>query len=125
MERGWKIVLAFIAGAIWGELSSDPTDAIFFRNFSQLSGEQALFYWYFLTASFYLVLFIAAYIVAKTGIVSPENFVYVMMALVVGGFFLTWETMNRQVDARVLIVTLGIPLTVSLGLLTGLRSEVD
>jgi hypothetical protein len=82
MDRRWKLVLAFIAGTVFAEIAADPSDYIFFQLREKLTAEQSVMAWYFLTAAFYAALFAAAYMLASTRLISPENFVYAMMALV-------------------------------------------
>ncbi|MEM4301543.1 MAG: hypothetical protein QXD61_06140 [Candidatus Caldarchaeum sp.] len=126
MRRAWKILLAFIGGTVFAELGSDPTDYIFFQLRDRLTSEQAAAMWYFLTASFYAVLFIAAYLLARTRVIKPHHMVYVMAGLTVFGFALSWRVLSTEgVAADRLVFILGIPLVVSLAILKGLKEEVD
>jgi len=126
MDRRWKLVMAFIAGTVFAEIAADPSDYIFFQLRERLTAEQSVAVWYFLTAAFYAALFAAAYMVASTRLISPENFVYVMMALVVFGVYLSFKTLTVQgVEASHLIPLLGIPFAVAMGILWRLRKAVD
>jgi hypothetical protein len=39
MRRGWKTVLTFISGMVFGELSSDFTDFIYFTYYKDVNSE--------------------------------------------------------------------------------------
>jgi hypothetical protein len=126
MDRRWKLVLAFIAGTVFAEIAADPSDYIFFQLREKLTAEQSVMAWYFLTAAFYTALFAAAYMLASTRLISPENFVYAMMALVVFGVYLSYKTLTAQgVQPSHLIPLLGIPFAVAMGMLWRLRKAVD
>jgi len=126
MDRRWKLVLAFIAGTVFAEIAADPTDYLFFQLREKLTAEQSVMAWYFLTATFYAALFAAAYMLASTRLISPENFVYAMMALVAFGVYLSFKTLTAQgVETSHLIPLLGIPFAVAMGILWRLRKAVD
>jgi len=126
MERRWKLVLAFIGGTVFAELAADPTDYLFFQLRQQLTAEQGVLVWYFLTAGFYTALFIAAYAVASARIVTPETFIYVMMALVAFGGYMSWRILASQgVHPEFLAIVLGIPLIVAMGMLWRLRQALE
>jgi len=124
MRRGWKVVLAFLLGAVFAELSADFTDWVFFTFYRDVTPESAPLVWYYLTAVWYAVLFSIAYAVSRLGVVRPENFVDVLMVLAVVGGYLSWSTLSRDLPASYLAIVLGIPVAVSFGILLGLRREV-
>jgi len=125
VNRKWKLVLTFIAGCVFGELSSDFTDWIYFTYYRSVTAETAPIVWYWLTASWYIVLFLIAYLVAKTRLVTAESFVYFMMFMAVLGGYLSWNALAQQDPWPYLMFVLGIPTMVSLGLLWGLKRSVD
>lgn len=125
MRRGWRILLAFIGGTIFAEISVDPTDYLFFQLKDRLTAEQSAAMWYFLAAAFYSALFLAAYLVARTGVLKPEHIVYIMAGLIIFGAVLSWRTLSAQgASAENLVLILGIPLITSLAILKGLRKEL-
>ncbi|MEM1944085.1 MAG: hypothetical protein QXE52_08395 [Candidatus Caldarchaeum sp.] len=126
MNRGWKIVLAFISGTIFAEVAADPTDYIYFQLRSTMTPEQTAASWYFLTAAFYTALFAAAYLLARTKLVTAENFLYALLALTVLGTALSWRTLSSQgVETTKLVFLLGIPLAVSCGIIWGVKRKLD
>jgi hypothetical protein len=125
MSRKWYIVLTFILGMAFGELSSDFTDWIYFTHFKDITFETAPIYWYFLTASWYAILFFIAYFISKTGIITPESFIYFMMFLAILGAYLSWNALSKGASPLYLFFVLGIPTMVSLGILEGVRRQVD
>ena len=125
MRRGWKTVLTFISGMVFGELSSDFTDFIYFTYYKDVSAETAPLVWYWLTASWYMVLFAVAYVIARLGIVRPEHFVYFMMFLAALGGYLSWRALSSSASPAYLLFVLGIPTAVSLGILWGLKRRVE
>ncbi len=119
-------MLAFIAGTIFAEMAADPTDYIFFQLRQQLTAEQGVLAWYFLTAGFYTAVFIAAYALASARIVTAESFVYVMMALVAFGAYMSWRVLTSEgVQPEFLAIALGIPFMVAMGILWRLRRAVE
>ena len=126
MDRRWKLVIAFIAGTIFAEVAADPTDYIFFQLRQQMTLEQTVLAWYFLAAAFYIALLIAAYIIASTRLITPETFIYVIMAMVVFGAWMSYRVIAQQSgDTQTAAMLLAIPLTVALGILWRLRKTVE
>lgn len=125
----WLIILSFIAGTVFAEIATDPTDFIFFMFFSNLSREQALVIWYFLSASFYLLVLLIAYFLYK---IAPENrnaqkaTVFAMIALTAAGAVMTWYTMVAQgADPYLVTAALAAPFTVALVILLRLLKRVS
>ncbi|MEM1949379.1 MAG: hypothetical protein QXY50_02805 [Candidatus Caldarchaeum sp.] len=126
MNRRWKILLAFIAGTVFAEMAADPTDYLFFQLREKMTAEQSVAAWYFLTAGFYTALFIAAYIIARARLMTAENFLYAMVALTVVGVYLSWRVLTQEnIPQTSLALLLGVPTAASLGLLYGLRKQMD
>jgi len=125
VSRKWKLVLTFLLGCAFGELAADFTDWIYFEYYNKLTAEEAALVWYWMTALWYFFLFGVAYALARARIVRPEHFVYAMMFITVVGGVLSWEALSSQAPPAFLLFTLGVPVMVSLGLLWGLKRQVD
>jgi len=127
MDNRWKVILAFAAGAIFSEISADPTDYLFLRRIAQgtMSATEGWLYWYMLTASFYVVVFVAAYILSRSAIIKPEHFVYVLIFLLAWGTIQSYNVLTQQVSTAEAAIMISIPFAVSLGILIGLKEEVD
>jgi hypothetical protein len=102
-------VLAFLLGSIFAEITADPiSDWLFFRRTA--SGEpltpfESVFYWYYLPALVYAVLFVFAYFLIKKGIVTPRVYVYIILFLAGIGTMKSMEDFgyNPQVSILLLI----------------------
>ena len=119
MNRKWKTLLVFLLGMVFAELAADPTDYLALSRFQQggLSSGESLFYWYFLTASFYFAIFLLAYFLSKTGFVEPVHVVYLLMGLVLYGAYKTYVVYGGATAPSYAVFTILLTTTIALGIL--------
>lgn len=83
-----------------GELMPEPTDFIYFMASMQgpIPPELNMFYWYFLSATFYLVILIIAVILWKGGKASPRAIIYTLIFFLIVGAILTYRTLEPDIS---------------------------
>jgi len=87
----WKFVMAFLIGSIFGEITADPSNIIYFwrmTNGVEMTPAELTFYRYYLPAIFYAIFFTIAIILMRYTNASPTHYVYIIfLAGGVGTFF--------------------------------------
>lgn len=111
----WQIVLSFLAGAMIGEIMPDVTDVIHFYWsdwIASLSGwSKALlliFDWYFLTFSFYAILFVVAWFMSKGRIGSPVDFRNIFILLTIISMGVTISIIFKFIVGLDFLLVIGI-----------------
>jgi hypothetical protein len=84
MNKDWKYLFIFLAGAMFASLTSDPiSDTSFFYANSQgaLNPYQELWYWYYLPFLVYAGMFLAALLMRHFKLMSPQTFTLSLILL--------------------------------------------
>ena len=87
----YALLITFLAGCIWGEITADPiSDWLFFKRASQgsIEGPEAVFYWYYLPALVYGGLLVLTILCYKFKIMGAQALSYFIV------FLAAWGTIN-------------------------------
>lgn len=109
--KSWHLFIIFILGMCIGEIMPEPTDFIYFYAQGQgsITPELSVYYWYFLSATFYAAILVLAVILWKTGKASPRTIIYVLIFFLIVGAILTYRTLEPDIaspTSRIAIIVI-------------------
>jgi hypothetical protein len=126
-----KILVVFFAGAMIGELAPEPTDWIYFlvNQFGwDANPAVAVFTWYFLSATYYAIILMIAFIIYKTKKGNASTLLWITAALLVFSGIVSLrialsDTSDAATTIFIIIVIVGLTL-IGILYMAGYRVQV-
>jgi hypothetical protein len=103
----WLFILAFLAGAVFAELTADPiSDLLFFKRSSQgaLTPNEQVVYWYYVPAAVYLALLVLALFLSRGRTMQAKSFAFLIIGFAGFSLIFSWQTLGATPIILVLLL---------------------